>query len=306
MAEKLDLCDIQGMAKALDVHRGDGTDTGTNPSSILGTDTVAPLTMATAYAGIANQGLVCSPVAIDKIVTSTGKQVNVPASDCKQGVPKNIAIAAGYTLHGVFGGGGTAAGDEGPLNGAFGMVKTGTTDNATNTWEVGGTTKTTTAVWVGNVNGGTNLRNVYSFPGCEGTGQAANARHCIWQEIAGANAAKYPGDTTWPTPDAQFLYGQQISVPNVAGLSMSDATSTAAEGRLHCEGRPRPALRPDADRTGSAGWPGRCDEPRRGHGGDARLCRDAAAELRPVPGAADPRQHPRELRTRTACRTSSG
>ena len=37
MAEKLDLCDIQGMAKALDVHRGDGTDTGTNPSSILGT-----------------------------------------------------------------------------------------------------------------------------------------------------------------------------------------------------------------------------------------------------------------------------
>jgi membrane peptidoglycan carboxypeptidase len=226
MAEKLDLCDIQQMSKALDVHRGDGTDTGTNPSSILGTDTVAPLTMATAYAGIADQGLVCSPVAIDKIVTSTGKQVNVPASDCKQGVPKNIAIAAGYTLHGVFGGGGTAAGDEGPLNGAFGMVKTGTTDNATNTWEVGGTTKTTTAVWVGNVNGGTNLRNVYSFPGCAGTGQAAQARHCIWQEIAGANAVKYPGDTTWPTPDAQFLYGQQISVPNVAGLSMSDATST--------------------------------------------------------------------------------
>jgi membrane peptidoglycan carboxypeptidase len=222
MAEKLDLCDIQSQAKALDVHRGDGGATGTNPSSILGTDTVAPLTMATAYAGIADQGNVCTPIAIEKIVGTNGTQVNVPASSCKQGVPKNIAIAAGYTLHGVFGG--TAGGDQTALGGAFGMVKTGTTDNATNTWEVGGTTKTTTAVWVGNVNGGTNLRTVYSFPGCGA--QAANARHCIWQEIIAANQAVYPGDTTWPTPDAQFLYGQQVSVPNVAGLTPAAATTT--------------------------------------------------------------------------------
>jgi membrane peptidoglycan carboxypeptidase len=224
MAEKLDLCDIQKEAQALDVHRGDGGDTGINPSSILGTDTVAPISMATAYAGIADQGTVCTPIAIEKIVGTDGKQVNVPASDCKQGVPKNIAIAAGYTLHGVFGG--TAGGDESSLAGAYGMVKTGTTDNATNTWEVGGTTKTTTAVWVGNVNGGTNLRNVYSFPSCDGTGQAATSRHCLWQEISAANEAKYPGDTTWPTPDAQFLYGQQVSVPNVAGLTPAAATST--------------------------------------------------------------------------------
>ena len=76
------------MAKALDVHRGDGEPTPTtNPSSILGTDTVAPLTMATAYAGIANQGTVCTPIAIAKVVGTDGKQVNVPASQCKQGVP---------------------------------------------------------------------------------------------------------------------------------------------------------------------------------------------------------------------------
>ncbi|HEY0375077.1 MAG TPA: transglycosylase domain-containing protein [Amnibacterium sp.] len=223
MAEKLDLCRIQQEAQALGVHRGDGGDTGTNPSSILGTDTVAPLTMATAYAAIANQGKVCTATPIDKIVATDGKQVNVPPSTCKQGVPKNIAIAAGYTLHGVFGG--TAQGDDSVLGGAFGMVKTGTTDNATNTWEVGGTTKTTTAVWVGNVNGGTNLRNVYSFPTCSGTGQAATSRHCLWQEITAANEAQYPGDTTWPTPDAQFLYGQRVSVPNVAGLTPAAATT---------------------------------------------------------------------------------
>ena len=154
------------ISKALDVHRGDGGDTGTNPSSVLGTDTVAPITMATAYAGIADQGTVCTPIAIEKIVGTDGKPVNVPASTCTQGVPKNIAIAAGYPLHGVFGG--TAGGDESSLNGAYGMVKTGTTDNAEQTWEVGGTTKTTTAVWVGNVKGTTNLRTVYSFPGCGG------------------------------------------------------------------------------------------------------------------------------------------
>ena len=238
MAEKLDLCDIQAEAKALDVHRGDGGDPGTNPSSVLGTDTIAPITMATAYAGVADQGTVCTPIASEKIVGTDGKQVNVPASDCTQGVPKHIAIAAGYTLHGVFGG--TASGDESALGGAFGMVKTGTTDNATNTWEVGGTTKTTTAVWVGNVNGATNLRTVYSFPGCGG--EAANARHCLWQEITAANEAKYPGDTTWPTPDAQFLYGQQVSVPNVAGLTPAAATATLkTAGFTVTTGKPQPS-----------------------------------------------------------------
>jgi beta-lactam-binding protein with PASTA domain len=67
---------------------------------------------------------------------------------------------------------------------------------------------------------------VFSFPSCDGTGQAATSRHCLWQEIQAANEAKYPGDTTWPTPDPQFLYGQQVTVPNVSGLSIKDATST--------------------------------------------------------------------------------
>ncbi len=224
MAEQLDLCDIRDEAQALDVHRADGAPLETNSSSILGTNEIAPLSMATAYAGIANQGMACTPVAITKVVAPGGQSVTVPQTKCTQGVPKNIAIAAGYTLHGVFGG--TAAGDEGALGGAYGMVKTGTTDNAKDTWEVGGTTKTTTAVWVGNVTGAANTRNVYGFPGCEGTGQAATARHCIWQEITAADQAKYPGDTTWPTPDPTFLYGQQVTVPNVAGLSIQDATST--------------------------------------------------------------------------------
>jgi membrane peptidoglycan carboxypeptidase len=101
------------------------------------------------------------------------------------------------------------------------MAKTGTTDNAKDTWVVGGTTATTSAVWVGNVQGGANLRNVYGFPGCGG--QAAQARHCIWQEITSANEAVYPGAPAWPSPDAQYLYGQQIPVPTVSGMTLGAA-----------------------------------------------------------------------------------
>lgn len=40
-----------------------------------------------------------------------------------------------------------------------------------------------------------------------------------------ANQAKYPGDTSWPQPDAQYLTGQEIQVPDVSNQSVSNATA---------------------------------------------------------------------------------
>jgi membrane peptidoglycan carboxypeptidase len=223
MASKLNLCDIRKQAQDLLVHRADGTELQVNPSSILGTNEIAPLTMATAYAGIADKGQVCSSVAIDKIVASDGKPVKVPTADCHQGIPSSIAVAAGYALHGVLTGG-TAAADAGATGSAWGFAKTGTTNDAKSTWVVGGTTKVVSAVWVGNVNAQTtNLRQVYGWSSC---GVAANARHCLWSDIMRANQAKYPGDTTWPQPDPQYLYGQQTAVPDVTGKTYKDAKAT--------------------------------------------------------------------------------
>ena len=220
MAEKLDLCDIKERATDLLVHRADGADLKTVPSSILGINEVAPLSMATAYAGIANKGEVCASIAIDKIETTDGTEVPLPKANCHQAIPQNVAVATGYALHGVLTGG-TARADVGATGSAWGFAKTGTTDDAKSTWVVGGTTKTVTAVWVGNVNAQkTNLRQIYGWSGC---GLASNARHCLWTAIQKANQAAEPGLTTWPQPDQQFLYGQQTPLPDVAGKSVKDA-----------------------------------------------------------------------------------
>ncbi len=227
MGEKLDLCDIRSKAESLLVHPARGGELEDNPSSILGTNLISPLTMATAYAGIANKGTVCHSIAIDRIVASDGGTVPVPQADCARAIPETIAVAAGYALHGVLQGNGTLSMDGGASGSSWSFAKTGTTDEAKSTWAVGGTTKTVSAVFVGNVNKQiTNLRYVPGYSSC---GRAADARYCLWKDITEADVAKYPGDSSWPQPAAQYLYGQEIAVPDVSGKSLADAKTTLAQ-----------------------------------------------------------------------------
>lgn len=224
MAEKLDLCSIRDMAKAFDVHRADGAPLEKYPNSIIGTNTVAPLTMAVAYAGMANNGRTCTAVAIDKVVKPDGTQVPVPRSTCKQSVDKQVAVAANAALHGVITNG-TMRGDA-TADGVYEIGKTGTTDNAKDTWAVGASSKTATAVWVGSVTGFANLRKVLSFPPCYydgGIGKASDARHCLWKDMMTANNATYGGATTWEQPQPQYLYGERTAVPSVVGMSLGQA-----------------------------------------------------------------------------------
>lgn len=239
MAEQLDLCDIKKTAEAFDVHPATGGDLKDNPASVIGSGSlVAPLTMATAYAGVANHGMTCTPVAIDRIVSPDGSPRPVPDSSCTRSVDESVADAAVSALHGVMTGG-TASGDQ-TADGLFEFGKTGTTDNATNTWMIGSTSKVTTAVWVGNVAGFTNLRQVYSFPYCalKNSSQAAIARHCVWNDIQTAANAIYGGATDWTAPDPAYVSGPPAGiptpaaspaagmVPDVTGMSEEQAEST--------------------------------------------------------------------------------
>ena len=206
-----------------------------------------------------------------KVVGTDGKQVNVPASQCKQGVPKNIAIAAGYTLHGVFGG--TAGGDEAALSGAYGIGED--RHDGQRHEHVGGRRHDQDD----HRGLGRQRQRRHEPPPGPRASRAAAARPRTPATASGRRSrrrtrSKYPGDTTWPTPDAQFLYGQQISVPNVAGLSMSDATSTLQKAGFTVKtGQPQAS-----DVTAGLAA---AHEPRRGHRGDAGLCHHAAPELRP-------------------------
>jgi membrane peptidoglycan carboxypeptidase len=208
LGEESDLCHIRDLAQSMGATNARGGALSTVPAMVIGgASSIAPLGMATAYATIANHGVTCDPIAIDGITDPDGHAVAVPKPHCHRTVPDGVATAVAYALRGVITGG-TMYGDQ-TSDGLYEFGKTGTTDGAKDTWAIGSTSKVTTAVWIGNANGFTNLRNVFGFPYCglQGSTQAAIERHCVWRGIQTAANAIYGGAGGWASPDSQYLYG---------------------------------------------------------------------------------------------------
>jgi membrane peptidoglycan carboxypeptidase len=197
MAQKLDLCGIRDMASAFGVSRADGDTLQSNPNSVIGTNEVSGLSMATAFAGIANGGVVCTPIAIDRITDKLGNPLPTPTSTCNQAVEPGVAGAAAYALQQVMtkGTGSTSNINDGVPK----LGKTGTTDNAVHTWMTGSTTSVATAVWVGNVSGKASMRSTYI-----GGVQAATIRHKIWPRIMSVADNKY-GGSAFSAPDSSLF-----------------------------------------------------------------------------------------------------
>ncbi|MEI5583406.1 MULTISPECIES: transglycosylase domain-containing protein [unclassified Agromyces] len=213
MAKELDLCGIAKTAEALGVHRADYQPLSQFPSAVLGTNEVAPLSMATAFAGIAGNGVSCSPIAIDKITDAKGEEVEPPKSECTQALTPDVAAGTAYAMQRVMsdGTGQSSAGRTDPWVPMIG--KTGTTDNAEATWMSGASTKVSTVVGVFNVTGHVNLRDTYFD-----AGQAAQLRHQIWPRVMSYANAKYGGDA-FPEPKGSLLNAPQVAVPDVIGLA---------------------------------------------------------------------------------------
>ena len=216
MSQKLDLCEIRKTAESLLVHRADSDVLASGPAATLGTNEIAPLTMAVAVAGIANQGKVCSAIAIDKITDANGKDIAPPKTTCTQAITPQVANTVAYAMGTVVSNGTATASN--PGDGVPIIGKTGTTDNAVHTWMVGATTKVATAVWVGNVVGFGSLYN-YSF-----NGVAANrVRHQIFREMMATANGIYGGEA-FGDPDATMMGGgRSVPVPDTKGLTFDQA-----------------------------------------------------------------------------------
>ena len=226
MASKLDLCDIRDMAKRFGVHRADGTELVSYPASILGINEVAPLTMAAALAGVANKGVFCTPIAIDRVVVrETKSEISAPKSICTQAVSPEIAAGMTKAMKAVINGGtggASATGDNTPLAG-----KTGTTDAGVHTWMTGFSSKVATAVWVGNVSGDISLRKI-NLNGKKGS----TVRHEIWRTIMKSANKAYPG-VAFDEPPQSMIDAQMVTVPAVAGLVPDAATQNIAALNLN-------------------------------------------------------------------------
>jgi membrane peptidoglycan carboxypeptidase len=121
LEQKVGLCNVVKTAAAMGVHRADGTSLLKNdggilsadnyPSFTLGSVNVSPLTMAAAYATVAARGRYCTPVAITRITSETGRTLPTPPANCHQAISADVADAANYVLQGVLTApGATAAG----------------------------------------------------------------------------------------------------------------------------------------------------------------------------------------------------
>jgi membrane peptidoglycan carboxypeptidase len=216
MAAQLDLCDIRDMAQRLGVKRADGNELSYVPSSVLGTNELSALSLAGAMAGFANQGVYCSPIAIDRVVVrGTSQEMRVPLSQCSQAMSPEVAAAATYAFEQVIRGGtGTRSqiDDDVPIAG-----KTGTSDSSVQTWMTGFSTEVATAAWVGNVSGSVKVDNT-SVRGLFG----GAVRHEIWRKVMTRANALYGGQA-FPKPPDLYLGASKVVMPDVNALLPVDA-----------------------------------------------------------------------------------
>lgn len=224
MASKLNLCDIVRVADRLDVTTGDGlhlvTDKEPNierapvPYDILGSFNIAPMAMASVYATIANNGIQCDPKAIDKITDSDGETMPLPETDCEQKLKPEVAATAASALQAVMSGG-TGSPARNP-DGVPVIGKTGTHEK----WQtslVQSSTKAATFVWVGNVQGSTDVFHTWAPAGL-----VSDLRYSISRAVQGAANAAYPGGE-FPPADPNLSRRILVDLPNVVGMSVEDA-----------------------------------------------------------------------------------
>ncbi|ASD21870.1 penicillin-binding protein [Cryobacterium sp. LW097] len=189
MAKRLDLCGIRKMAEAFGVHRADGEPLSQSAASVIGTNEIAPLSMAVAFAGIANNGTTCSSIVIDRMIGADGTEVPIPVSRCEDSVLPETQRQMVAALSQVMSRGTAVQSNTGTVPWVPMFGKTGTTDNAKDTWMSGASSKVATVVGVVTVTGNANQRAI-NFE----SGPAATARHRMWPAVMSVANAKYGGD----------------------------------------------------------------------------------------------------------------
>jgi len=216
---KLDLCGIRDTAWNMGYRPSqlqDGTpiiqatkeDITVSPNMVLGTQQTSPLSMASGYSTIASGGVQCDPIAIKRVLDSTGKEIPVPSANCNQGIPENVANTMAYAMRGAFERGGTASAskvkDCRPAAG-----KTGTSNLGSHTWFTGYFPNLLASVWVGNPDRNANHMSI-NFEGRHisplyGSSIAAP----LWKDIMDQIVDDIPV-VDFPAPDPELTAGVQV------------------------------------------------------------------------------------------------
>jgi len=185
----------------------------------LGSFEVDPLEMAAAYATLAAEGMYCKPMPITS-VKAPDEDVQTFEPECSRVLTADDANTVTSVLRGVIDGThphrtGRAASLGRPAAG-----KTGTTTGPSAAWFDGYTPDFAAAVWMGHPTAPAfnPLRNVHGVGTVYGGGFPAQ----MWREIMLAAHDGLPV-RDFPDPPATALFGKQVAVPDLRGMTPEEA-----------------------------------------------------------------------------------
>ncbi|MBM9432296.1 transglycosylase domain-containing protein [Flaviflexus equikiangi] len=151
MASQLDLCNIVGVAEQMGVRSGNGAALTPNPSSVLGSNNVTPLSTANSMATLASGGIMCEPLSFTKIENQDGDVIADISPSCVRVLDEDVADTTTSALQTVVSPGGTGFRAEIPGHDAAG--KTGTANMDYHAWFMGYTSHEASAIWLGHMEG---------------------------------------------------------------------------------------------------------------------------------------------------------
>ncbi|HZU71588.1 MAG TPA: transglycosylase domain-containing protein [Acidimicrobiales bacterium] len=191
------------------------------PSAVLGTNSVNPLEMASAYGTLANDGIANPPYLVTQVTGPDGSVLYAHRSQPRRAVTPAVARTMDGVLQQVVDRGtGVLARIGRPVAG-----KTGTTDNWSDAWFIGATPQLVSAVWVGYPQAERPMvppATPFSVTG--GTWPAQ-----IWQQYSAEALADQPVIDFPPPPPAagSAIAGPQgLPVPDLVGLPYDQALQT--------------------------------------------------------------------------------
>ncbi|WP_261624738.1 transglycosylase domain-containing protein [Nesterenkonia marinintestina] len=158
MAYELDLCDIADLTTRLGVKQaGDGAELNPqNPSFVLGSENLSPMTQASAYAAFAADGEYCRPRAISEVTDANGNEYDVSGPQCEEAMEADSVAQLNETMTNIadYNAQDSGSSFDFPVGG-----KTGTNNEQSSTWFIGYSKGLSTASWVGSYADMTSLNN---------------------------------------------------------------------------------------------------------------------------------------------------
>lgn len=234
LESEIGICDVADMAARIGVHLaapttvdqpGGTASTALRPygSLTLGSEPIAPLTMAAAYAAFAADGKYCAPMPITSVTTRDGKLKKTLKPSCEKAMDENIARGVSVALQAVITSGtGRGAGIGRPAAG-----KTGTTNSSTDVWFAGYTPQLAAAVWVGHEHEVKPLKGFTLAGRSYGTVYGATIPAPIWADFMRDALKGEPIEQFGQTSD-KVLNGDRVTVPQIEGLSVDAAKAALA------------------------------------------------------------------------------